>query len=318
MSVIVPTYRRPTDLSRCLVGLLAQQRKPDEIIVVVRSDDHETRQELYRWEDFIRVVNVGSPGQVAALKAGVAAASSAILAFTDDDAIPRPDWLERLTSHFAEPGVGAVGGRDVVHHDGHTETGHRYRVGVVTSLGRILGNHHLGAGPARQVDILKGVNCAYRRESYGAPIGLRGRGAEVANDLASSLRVGTRGQRVIYDPLVVVDHFPAERYEGDGRQTPSRKAAMDATFNTAFALLSLRPELRRRYLLRAFLVGDNSSPGIVRALYGALRGDLSLLGRLISTQQGIFQAHRHARQERLRFWQPGDPSEDEWRCETNS
>lgn len=42
LTVLVPTYRRPDDLSRCLSALLRQQRTPDEIVVVARADDEAT------------------------------------------------------------------------------------------------------------------------------------------------------------------------------------------------------------------------------------------------------------------------------------
>ena len=41
---------------------------------------------------------------------GVAAAQGAILAFLDDDAIAAPDWLEQMSSGYADPQVLGVGG----------------------------------------------------------------------------------------------------------------------------------------------------------------------------------------------------------------
>ena len=39
ITVVVPTYRRPRDLGRCLDGLGKQSRPADEIAVVVRESD---------------------------------------------------------------------------------------------------------------------------------------------------------------------------------------------------------------------------------------------------------------------------------------
>jgi len=43
VTVVVPTYRRPEHLGRCLEGIRAQSRAPDEVVVVRRADDETTR-----------------------------------------------------------------------------------------------------------------------------------------------------------------------------------------------------------------------------------------------------------------------------------
>lgn len=42
ISVLIPTYRRPKDLARCLEALKKQKRVPDEVLVIVRNTDAET------------------------------------------------------------------------------------------------------------------------------------------------------------------------------------------------------------------------------------------------------------------------------------
>ena len=44
---------------------------------------------------------------------GVAGTHSDVVAFLDDDSIVRPTWLENLVKPYADPRVGAVGGRVV-------------------------------------------------------------------------------------------------------------------------------------------------------------------------------------------------------------
>ena len=46
ITVLIPTYRRPQDLQRCLTALEAQKRQAEEILVVVRDTDVETREFL--------------------------------------------------------------------------------------------------------------------------------------------------------------------------------------------------------------------------------------------------------------------------------
>jgi len=99
---------------------------------------------------------------VAALNTGLDAAGD-IIAITDDDAAPH-DWLAHIETHFlSDSCVGGVGGRDWVyprHSAGRWRTqGDR----SVHWFGRVIGNHHLGVGEPREVDVLKGVNMNYRR-----------------------------------------------------------------------------------------------------------------------------------------------------------
>ena len=116
-------------------------------------------------------VVVSQSGTVAALCAGLSHVSGNVVAVTDDDAVPRYDWLERLTAAFDEESVGAVGGRDVVHHGGEIADGRAAVVGRMTWYGRLIGNHHLGTGVAREVDFLKGCNYAFRKRAVQDPDG---------------------------------------------------------------------------------------------------------------------------------------------------
>ena len=71
---------------------------------------------------------------------------------------------------------------------------------------------------------------------------------EVGNDSASSLWVRARGEIVLYDPGAIVDHYSGVRHDEDKRESPTRRAELDATYNVSLAVLYLRPDLRWRYL----------------------------------------------------------------------
>ncbi|MDR5671407.1 glycosyltransferase, partial [Burkholderia cenocepacia] len=92
-------------------------------IVVARPEDDATHERLadpaVGGALPLRIVPVDGGGQVAALNKGLDSANGDIVAITDDDAAPRPDWLARIDAVFqADPRVGAVGGRDWVHEKG--------------------------------------------------------------------------------------------------------------------------------------------------------------------------------------------------------
>ena len=298
LTLVVPSYRRPKMLAACLGGVARQTLRPDEVIVVVRQGDLETHSQL---EDLylpdLRIVQVTRPGMLAALRAGVAAVDTEVVAMTDDDAVPRPDWLARLLPYFSDPSVGAVGGRDAVYQDDEPIEPATMQVGTVSTWGKVTGNHHLGLGQARDVMVLKGVNIAFRKESLAFPERLRGSGTQLHQDLATSLWAGQRGWRLVYDPKAVVDHYHGDRFGVDKREgTYSPQAARDAAYNLTAALVSLGPCPAWRRMAFGVLVGDRRAPGIARALAAAVRpADRVVVRHLVPSLSGQLEAYRDCR-----------------------
>jgi GT2 family glycosyltransferase len=270
ISVVVPTYNRVDALSNCLQGLSDQRTQANEIVVVVRAEDVSTLQFLSTVSvPNIKVVFVDMPGQVAALNAGVRAAVGSIISITDDDTIPHPDWLEKIVKHFEQDNsIGGIGGRDIVHHHGLPVEACKTTVGKITPFGRIIGNHHIGLGDVQTVHILKGANMSFLTEALkGLEFDklLKGTGAQVHNDMEFSLSVKSNGWKLIYDPLVCVDHFPAERFDDDKRNSFNWQASFNAAHNEMYTLLKHSKWLRKGLIIGwAVLVGSKSSPGVVQ------------------------------------------------------
>jgi GT2 family glycosyltransferase len=305
LSVLVPTFRRPADLARCMSALQRQQRAPDEVVVVVRPDDEATlaclQEPAVRGALPLRIALVEVPGQVAALNRGLDVATGEVIAITDDDAAPRPDWAQRIAAAFeADPRLGALGGRDWVHQRGRVLDGARPLVGKVRPSGRIIGNHHLGVGGAREVDLLKGANMSYRREAVRTirfDNRLRGAGAQVHNDMAFSMSVKNAGWKLVYDPQVAVDHFPAERFDDDRRDAQTMQSVRNAAYNLHLILRDALPPVRRETAWWWYtLVGTRVYPGMAHALLAlASRHSSATLSRWRAVRTGAHEARRAAR-----------------------
>lgn len=275
ISLLVPSHGRPAALARCLAAVASQTRAAAQLVVVLRAGDAAGAAAARNSGLALELVEVSGPGQVRALNAGLARCRGEIVAITDDDAAPRPDWLARIARHFEQaPGLGAVGGRDFVHRDGQVVGGPGRQVGRVLWFGRVAGNHHCGAGAARAVDFLKGANCAFRMAAL-RPIGfeprLRGAGAQVHNDMLACLAVKRAGWTVVYDPAVAVDHYPGPRADAP-RGVLAAAGVYDAAFN--FELATGLLSRRRRRAARAWggLVGSGGAPGVLGGL--RLAGEL--------------------------------------------
>ncbi len=303
IGVLVCSYRRPDNLSKCLGGLERQTRPPDEVIVVVRADDTQTLEYVRgRSPDPLplTVLTVDEPGLVAARNVGARAFRSDVLSITDDDAVPHPDWLARIFDHFrADASVGGVGGRDQCFADGMPIPATTEWVGKLLWNGKHVGNHHLGRGPARPVDLIKGCNMSYRREALKAvhfDERLHGRGSQACEDLAVSRAVANNGWKLVYDPAVLVDHYEGKRTE------PRHYASLmisdpegfeDSVYNQLVAIWSsLTPERRLYSLAYFFFVGTRAAPGLLQALRFTPSLGAASWVRFWIAQRGRFKAFR--------------------------
>lgn len=270
ISVIVPTYRRPQTLVRCLEALKQQTRPAEEVVVAVRDTDDDTQRFLAEYDAAplpLHWVLVSKPGTSPAQNAALEAITGDIMALTDDDAAPHPDWLARIEARFAEDEhIGGVGGRDWVY-DG-TENDRAHTVGKVQWWGRVIGDHHLGVGAPREVDVLKGVNCAYRSaplKQIGFDTRLHGEGAQIHWELSLGLALRRAGWKLIYDPAIAVDHFEAPRFDKDQRYQFNAQALRDVIHNETLVLLEHLPPGRRFvFAVWAGILGTRGAPGLLQ------------------------------------------------------
>jgi GT2 family glycosyltransferase len=317
VTVVVPTYRRPESLGACLDGLREQSRAPDDVVVVVHESDDASaayvRRRAAGWPG-LRSVPVRRHGLVAALNSGLAAAAGTIVAFVDDDAVPVVDWIERLVATYERDArIAAVGGRDVVVTNGKVIEGDelaflaRYRgvprVGRIQWFGRMIANHHIGVGAPRDVDVLKGANMSFRRQAV-ATLGfderLRGRGVQMHSELSICLPLRRRGLRIMYDPRIIVLHYPAPRPHGDHRVGFDREAIVAATHNECLEVLEHFGAARRIvYAAWGLGIGTMGSPGLLTLGRALLKRDPDAWRRFAAAQAGRAAAWRTRRTPRL-------------------
>lgn len=292
ISVLVPSWRRPDHLARCLRSLAVQRVAPFEVVVGARADDAATAEvvaaEAARRAYPVILATTTEPGVIAAMTAALARVRGDIVALTDDDTEPRPDWIEKLDGCFLHPRVGGAGGRDWQ----PTERGDHDDVGRVQWFGRVIGHHHLGTGAARPVDVLKGANAAFRTplvRAAGFDDRLRGAGAQMFWELALCLPLRRAGWTLVYDPAIAVDHHIAPRHDADRRHrgTFSAGPQVDAVHNETLVLLEhLGASRRVAFLCWAFLAGTRIEPGLLQALRLLLRGERDVAAQVRATWAG--------------------------------
>lgn len=119
LSVVVPTYCRPDLLARCLAALGRQTLAADRYEIIV-CDDGPSAAARSVVDDAVAVMPGGprvhyleitrTQGPAAARNRGWRRANAPLIAFTDDDTVPDPDWLKAGLQAMSR-GADAVTGR---------------------------------------------------------------------------------------------------------------------------------------------------------------------------------------------------------------
>ena len=95
ISVVIPTYRRPQLLKKCIEALIRQKVDTNffEIIVVSDGPDPSLATEIESYLNLRFFSLAEKKGPAAARNLGWQLATGRLIAFTDDDCIPHCDWL---------------------------------------------------------------------------------------------------------------------------------------------------------------------------------------------------------------------------------
>ena len=267
LTIVVPTYKRPESLLRCLHSITEQEYPPDNVLVVVQNIDYQTINILKGKK--INLIMVDSPGIIHAIKSSLKLISTELTAFIDDDVTLPKDWVKKAKDAFeTNLNLGALGGTDI--QEGIVGT-NNIRVGRMTAYGKLIGNHHLASGSSQQVDFLKGCNMVLRTwiaKDY-LPLfeKLRGDGAQVGNDLILSLNSRMLHMESIFDPNFFVFHHVEQRKDSSPRDKLNIQERKNLIFNIVLIKLTFaRPLMRYIVLIFQLFIGDREVPGIARSI----------------------------------------------------
>jgi GT2 family glycosyltransferase len=113
-SVVIPTRNRPEAVESCLESLAAQTLPPRAFEAIVVDDGSEPPLALdpARWATKfeLKLVRQQNTGPAGARNRGAAEARGEFIAFTDDDCLPTPTWLEKLIAALRKNPEALVGG----------------------------------------------------------------------------------------------------------------------------------------------------------------------------------------------------------------
>jgi glycosyltransferase involved in cell wall biosynthesis len=199
-SIVVPAHRDGPAFRRCLQACLDQDHPNFE--VVVASD-----RPLPQLPQNVTVVETGASADTSPAEKRDTAfpkTSGDVLAFVDDDAYPRRDWLTAAERHFTRPGVQAVGGPGLT----PPESAWAERVGGAvyeSPVGSAFLRYRFLPLEPRRVNDYPAYNLLVRRDALET-VGGWDTTFYGGEDTVLCLRLAERGWLVEYAPDVVVFH----------------------------------------------------------------------------------------------------------------
>ncbi len=287
VSVVVCAYTsdRWDDLCAAVDSLRQQSVRPHEIIVVIDHNPRLLQRACEEWPELVVLENGEAQGLSGARNTGVAAATGEVIAFLDDDAAARGDWIERMLAAYDESGASGVGGAILP----------KWEAGrprwFPEEFDWVVGCTYRGMpGERARVRNLIGANMSFRRQLLDAAggfqtgmgrIGTRPLGCE-ETELCIRGSQKVAGAFYLYDPAVAVRHtVPSGR--GAWRYFASRcyseglsKAHVSDLVGADAGLAS-----ERTYTMRTL------PRGVARGLRDALRGDAHGLRRAAAIVAGL-------------------------------
>lgn len=290
ISVLIPTWKRPHKLKKCLDAILNQQLKPYEVLVSYRDDDLETvdlLSQLKTTHSFTPIL-VKESGVIYAENEMLKYAKGDIVAFIDDDGYAPINWLSRIDEYFSNDSeLVGIGGPDAIV-GGEHERFDKNIFGKVTWYGKTIGNHHHRGMGVHRVDVLKGVNMAFLRnkmpfldeklqsEQY------EGNGCHWELDVCLTLG---RESKLLFDTSLELDH------ESDHSEIKKLVNIRNNARNYTYIYFKHFGFMRRiSYLLYCLFIGNSGQFGILKLLQLIIQNkNLSEIDSLSYSWQGVKQ-----------------------------
>ena len=274
VSLIIVSRHRAASLLRTIAAVRLQDCAALEVIVVADPDGAKLVQGLGLP---IKVVVFDQANIAAARNAGIVVAAGDLVAFLDDDAVPEPTWISRLTAPFANKAVrvstGFVRGRNGISDQWRACDVDQFGWDHVLAVDR--SSVTLLAGTPLRTVKAQGTNCAFRRADLLAVGGFDDGFRFYLEDADISLRLAALGGLTAVVPDAVVQHGFAASARRRADRVPL--GLHDIGASTAYFLRRHAPDgdmavfrLAQRGVQRARLLRHMVQGGVEPGMIGPL------------------------------------------------
>ncbi|WP_273372801.1 glycosyltransferase family 2 protein [Alistipes megaguti] len=238
-TVVIPLYNKEREIEATLRSVLAQNRQPEEIVVVDDGSTDRSAEVVRRiGSPLVRLIQQPNAGVSAARNRGIAEARSSHIALLDGDDGWEPGYLaamERLIDDYPDCGLYCAG-FTIESHDGTFPAPGLDRRGVVDNFFRDSAHRYIA---------IPSASCIPRRvfdTIGGFPVGMK-----IAEDLYLWIEIARR-YRVCYTPERLVRYSRIAQNRSASGYTPERT---DFSFEKLYNPDA--PEEEREFIARAAL-----------------------------------------------------------------
>jgi cellulose synthase/poly-beta-1,6-N-acetylglucosamine synthase-like glycosyltransferase len=236
VAIIIPVKKINAYVRESVPRILNLRYRNFEVLVL---PDVVDGQESLADDDRVRIVPTGAVGPAEKRDMALQFSSAQLLAFLDDDAYPKPDWLGHALPHFEDTRVGAVGGPAVTPQDDNVWQKASGEV-FSTWLGGGVYSYRYIPRQRREVDDYPSVNFIIRRDVFEKAGGFDstfwpGEDTKLCLEVTKGL-----GLKIVYDPEVFVWHHRRELFLPHLKQV-TNYALHRGFFAKIFPQTSLRP-----------------------------------------------------------------------------
>ncbi len=220
VSIIIAVKTWQKNLEECVAKCLELDYPDFEIIILPDESfdsvlgsrfsvlgEHRTPNTEHRNQGTvpIRIIPTGPVSPAKKRDIALSYAKGEILAFLDDDAYPKKDWLKNAINNFGDPQVAAVGGPAVTAKNDDVK---EKASGLVYSSPLVSGKYVYRYLPRRRIEVDDYPSCNFlMRKSIMQDLGgfntnfWPGEDSKLCLDITKS-----SGKKIIYDPQVLVYH----------------------------------------------------------------------------------------------------------------
>ncbi len=185
VSVVIPAYNEVDRIIEAIRAIQAQTYQPEEIIIVDNNSSDGTAEAAKAFKG-VRVITERRQGIAYARTAGFNAARGDIIARTDADSVPDPDWIEQMVEAFMLHDIDVVSGPIYYYDMPARETARKLEKMIRGSLAKFT----------KEAKFLAGANMGISREAWQEVRSDTCTDALLHEDLDLAIHMHARGQKI--------------------------------------------------------------------------------------------------------------------------
>ena len=198
-SILICTYNRGSLINKTLYCLIKRQTvKPNEIVVVNGGGENNCKHILQKWKiNFpkLKIKETQNINLATSRNKGLSICSGDIILFTDDDARPYPDWVEKIKKAYEiYPDACAIGGNVIDASGGDFLS----KIADISTF-----PHHKNISEVKHIP---GVNVSYKKEVVNQ-IGKFDETLFRGEDVDFNWRIYKKGWKLLFIPELLVKHI---------------------------------------------------------------------------------------------------------------